>query len=40
MTTADFVGLVGILVAIGLIIWLAYRGFSLLLATPLAVLAF
>ena len=38
MTTADLVGLVGLLVAIGLIIWLAYRGFSLLLAAPLAAL--
>ena len=38
MTTSDLVGLVGILVAIGLIIWLAYRGFSLLLAAPLAAL--
>jgi H+/gluconate symporter-like permease len=38
MTTPDLVGLAGILVAIGLIIWLAYRGFSLLLAAPLAAL--
>jgi H+/gluconate symporter-like permease len=38
MTTADLVGLAGILLAIGLIIWLAYRGFSLLLAAPTAAL--
>src|SRR5262245_39047290 len=34
MSTADLVGLIGILLAIGLLIWLAYRGFSLLLAGP------
>ena len=38
MTTSDLVGLAGILLAIGLIIWLAYRGFSLLLAAPAAAL--
>ena len=38
MTSADLIGLVGILVAIGLIIFLAYRGFSLLLAAPFAAL--
>ncbi|MGB8434207.1 MAG: GntP family permease, partial [Burkholderiales bacterium] len=38
MTSADLIGLFGILLAIGLIIWLAYRGFSLLLAAPLAAL--
>jgi len=36
MTNSDLIGLAGILLAIGLIIWLAYRGFSLLLAAPLA----
>ena len=34
MTTPELVGLLGILLAIGLLIWLAYRGFSLLLAAP------
>ena len=34
MSTADLVGLFGILLAIGVLIWLAYRGFSLLLAGP------
>jgi H+/gluconate symporter-like permease len=38
MTTPDLIGLAGILLAIGLIIGLAYRGFSLLLAAPLAAL--
>jgi H+/gluconate symporter-like permease len=38
MTSADLVRLAGILLAIGLIVWLAYRGFSLLLAAPAAAL--
>jgi H+/gluconate symporter-like permease len=35
MTTADLIGLAGILLAIALLIVLAYRGFSLLLAAPI-----
>jgi H+/gluconate symporter-like permease len=34
MTTADLVGLAGIVLSVGVLVWLAYRGFSLLLAAP------
>ena len=30
--------LIGILIALGLLIWLAFRGFTLLLAAPIAAL--
>ncbi len=36
--SADMIGLLGMLVALGLLIWLAFRGFSLLLAAPAAAL--
>jgi H+/gluconate symporter-like permease len=38
MSTDDLIGLFGILLAVGLLILLAYRGFSLLLAAPAAAL--
>lgn len=36
MSTTILLGLLGILLAVGLLIFLAYRGFSLLLAAPAA----
>ena len=35
----DLVGLIGILIGLGLLMWLAFRGWSVLLLAPLAVLA-
>lgn len=34
MVSGEWIGLLGILVAVGVLIWLAFRGFSLLLAAP------
>jgi H+/gluconate symporter-like permease len=39
MSLPDFVGLAGILVGLGFLIWLAYRGWSILLLAPLAAMA-
>ena len=39
MTFADLVGLLGILVGLGLLIWFAFRGWSVLLLAPLAAVA-
>src|SRR5215469_9273786 len=36
MTLSDLVGLLGILVGLGLLIWLAFKGWSVLLLAPLA----
>jgi H+/gluconate symporter-like permease len=36
MTAPDAIGLAGILVALGLLIWLAFKGWSVLLLAPLA----
>jgi H+/gluconate symporter-like permease len=38
MSTASLVGIAGMVVAVGLLIFLAYRGFSLLLAAPIVAL--
>jgi H+/gluconate symporter-like permease len=39
MTLSDLVGLLGILVGLGLLIWLAFKGWSVLLLAPLAAIA-
>ena len=39
MTFADLVGLLGILVGLGLLIWFAFKGWSVLLLAPLAAVA-
>jgi H+/gluconate symporter-like permease len=39
MTLSDLVGLLGILVGLGLLIWLAFKGWSVLLLAPLAATA-
>jgi H+/gluconate symporter-like permease len=39
MSLPDLVGLAGILVGLGFLIWLAYRGWSILLLAPLAAMA-
>jgi H+/gluconate symporter-like permease len=39
MGLSDLVGLLGILVGLGLLIWLAFKGWSLLLLAPLAAIA-
>jgi H+/gluconate symporter-like permease len=36
MGLADLVGLLGILIGLGLLIWLAFRGWSVLLLAPIA----
>jgi H+/gluconate symporter-like permease len=36
MTAPDAIGLAGILVGLGLLIWLAFKGWSVLLLAPLA----
>ena len=36
MTFADLIGLLGILVGLGLLIWFAFKGWSVLLLAPLA----
>src|SRR6201987_2805494 len=39
MSLSDLVGLLGILVGLGLLIWLAFKGWSVLLLAPLAAIA-
>jgi hypothetical protein len=39
MTPSDLVGLLGILVGLGLLIWLAFEGWSVLRLAPLAAIA-
>jgi H+/gluconate symporter-like permease len=39
MALSDLVGLLGILVGLGLLIWLAFKGWSVLLLAPLAAIA-
>src|SRR6201984_1727798 len=39
MSLPDLVGLAGILVGLGLLIWLAFKGWSVLLLAPLAAIA-
>jgi H+/gluconate symporter-like permease len=39
MTASDLVGLLGILVGLGVLIWLAFKGWSVLLLAPLAAIA-
>ena len=39
MSLPDFIGLAGILVGLGLLIWLAFKGWSVLLLAPLAAIA-
>ncbi len=39
MTLGDLIGLLGILVGLGLLIWLAFRGWSVLLLAPIAAVA-
>ncbi len=39
MTFADLIGLLGILVGLGLLIWFAFKGWSVLLLAPLAAVA-
>ena len=36
MSSSDLVGLLGILVGLGILIWLAFRGWSVLLLAPIA----
>ena len=36
MTPSDLVGLLGIVVGLGVLIWLAFKGWSVLLLAPLA----
>ena len=39
MNLADLVGLFGILIGLGLLIWLAFKGWSVLLLAPIAAIA-
>ena len=39
MDLKDLIGLLGILVGLGLLIWLAFKGWSVLLLAPIAALA-
>ena len=39
MTLSDLVGLLGMFVGLGLLIWLAFKGWSVLLLAPLAAIA-
>src|SRR6516162_11819273 len=39
MTGSDLVGLLGILVGLGVLIWLAFKGWSVLLLAPIAAVA-
>ncbi len=39
MSTSDLIGLVGILIGLGLLIWLAFKGWSVLLLAPIAAMA-